>query len=101
MRSHPWALDSPAIEQAISHLGVVAKNGAEGVFVAVAPDGTAVALKVIDGSTRASIAIGLTLLSGVGAVDATAAAAVIESTAEPVLGGGLPVGALRVSVAVR
>ncbi|MBC7589846.1 MAG: asparaginase [Salinibacterium sp.] len=97
VRANSWALDSPAIAKAIEKVGVVAKNGAEGVFVALAPNGTAVALKMIDGSTRASIAVGLTLLASVGAVDATAAAAVITEVTEPVLGGGLPVGELRVA----
>ena len=97
VRANPWALDSPAIAKAIDQVGVVAKNGAEGVFVALAPNGTAVALKMIDGSTRASIAVGLTLLASVGAVDATAAAAVIAEVTEPVLGGGLSVGELRVA----
>ena len=100
VRANAWALDSAAIANVIEGAGVMAKNGAEGVFVAVAPDGTAVALKMLDGSTRASIAVGLTLLASVGAVDATAAAAVITQTTEPVLGGGVPVGELRVSTVV-
>ena len=97
VRVHSWALDSPAIATAIDELGVIAKNGAEGVFVGVAPNGTAVALKVIDGSTRASIAVGLTLLASTGAVDAVATASVIAVTAEQVLGGGARVGELRVA----
>ncbi|WP_309616502.1 asparaginase [Salinibacterium sp.] len=100
VRAHAWALDSPAIATAIDELGVVAKNGAEGVFVALAPNGSAVALKVIDGSTRASIAVGLALLASTGALDAEATASVIAATTEQVLGGGARVGALRVADAI-
>ena len=100
VRAHPWALDSPAVATAIDELGVVAKNGAEGVFVALAPNGSAVALKVIDGSTRASIAVGLALLASTGALDADATASIIAATTEQVLGGGARVGALRVADAI-
>lgn len=100
IRDDSWALDSPAIASVIDGLGLVAKNGAEGVFVAVARDGTSVALKVMDGSTRASITVGLALLASVGAVDAVTASAIAAGSAEPVLGGGDPVGELRASKAV-
>lgn len=100
IRADSWALDSPEVATVIDSLGLIVKNGAEGVFVAVTAEGTAVALKVMDGSMRASIAIGLSLLSSVGAVDATAAARVIQEVTEPVLGGGLPVGGLRVAPGV-
>lgn len=99
IRRAPWALDSPAVAAIIDGLGLVAKNGAEGVFVAMTPEGTSVALKMIDGSTRASIAVGLALLASVGAVDATTAAALAERVTEPVLGGGVRVGELRASPA--
>lgn len=100
IRADSWALDSPAIATVIDSLGLIAKNGAEGVFVAVTTAGTSVALKIMDGSTRASIAVGLSLLASVGAVDAAAAEAVIAKTIEPVLGGGLVVGGIRVTDAV-
>jgi L-asparaginase II len=92
IRANPWALDTPAVATVIGELGLVAKSGAEGVFVAGSPDGTAVALKILDGSQRASIPVALSLLVGVGAIDADDAARVVATTAEQVLGGGLPVG---------
>jgi L-asparaginase II len=98
IRADPWAFDSPAVATAIERLGVIAKAGAEGVFVAVAPDGTAVALKVIDGSMEPGLAVALTLLQRAGALPGDAVAAVLAEVAEPVLGGGEPVGALRVTV---
>jgi L-asparaginase II len=96
IRADAWALDSPAVAAVIDELGIIAKNGAEGVLVAAAPDGTAVALKVLDGSTRASIPVGLTLLAATGSIDAVTAQRLIAATTERVLGGGTPVGELRV-----
>jgi L-asparaginase II len=100
IRADSWALDSPAVATIIDYLGLVAKNGAEGVFVAVTAEGASVALKIMDGSTRASIAVGLTLLASVGAVDDAAARSAIAATIEPVLGGGNVVGGLHVTEAV-
>lgn len=97
IREHPWAIDSPAVATAIERLGVVAKAGADGVFVAAAPDGTAVAVKVADGSMAPGLPVGLTLLQRAGALPADAVADVLEQVAEPVLGGGAPVGSLRVT----
>jgi L-asparaginase II len=100
VRAHPWAIDGPgrANTVTIEKLGVIAKLGAEGVMVMGAPDGTAVAVKVLDGSLRAATAVALELLVSAGAIDADAAAEVEALTNEPVLGGGRPVGALRVSI---
>ncbi len=98
IRTHPWALDNPSVTAVIRETGLVAKSGAEGVFVAVAADGTTVALKVIDGSIRALVPVGLALLEQSGAVDAVAAARVVSETTERVLGGGEDVGVLRATV---
>lgn len=74
--------------------GVIAKGGAEGVIGMAAPDGHAVAVKVIDGNPRATTALGLTLLEKCG-VDVSAAE---ELRTVPVLGGGKPVGQLVVKI---
>ncbi|MES9544030.1 MULTISPECIES: asparaginase [unclassified Actinomadura] len=71
--------------------GSVAKGGAEGVFVAATAEGRAVAVKVIDGSPRATTAIALRALAALGA-DTTPADPL---GAVPVLGGGRPVGEIR------
>ncbi len=68
--------------------GVLAKGGAEGVIAMAAPDGHAVAVKVIDGNPRATTALALALLEKCG-VDVSAASALRQV---PVLGGGQPVG---------
>ncbi|WP_067820205.1 asparaginase [Actinomadura kijaniata] len=71
--------------------GSLAKGGAEGVLVAATAAGHAVAVKVIDGSPRATTAIALRALAALGA-DTSPAAALATV---PVLGGGRPVGEIR------
>lgn len=97
IRGHAWAIDGPARANtvAIERLGVIAKIGAEGVIVVAAPNGTTVALKMLDGSLRAATLVALELLVDAGALDPVAVAEVISLTTENVLGGGIPVGTLR------
>jgi L-asparaginase II len=71
--------------------GLVAKDGAEGVYAAALPDGRAVALKIADGSGRARAAVIVNALAGLG-VDTSA---VDDLRTVPVLGGGQPVGEVR------
>lgn len=93
---HPWTIagngrpDSVVIEE----LGVLAKTGAEGVLVLVAPDGTSVALKALDGSTRAIMLPGLQLLVATGAVDPARAEAVLPKLRLGITGGGQTVGGI-------
>jgi L-asparaginase II len=74
--------------------GVIAKGGAEGVIAMAAPDGHAVAVKVIDGNPRATTALGMALLEKCG-VDLSAAD---ELRRIPVLGGGERVGEIVVKL---
>jgi L-asparaginase II len=87
-----------ATTRAVASLGVLAKSGAEGVWCAVAPDGTAAAVKVLDGAHRAAAAVAVSLLAGVGAVDREGVAAFLADPALAVLGGGAEVGRVRVLV---
>lgn len=98
-----WALDGigRANTVVIEQLGLVAKGGAEGVLVVGAPDGTAVALKMLDGSPRATTLVALFLLASVGVISESDAERVGALTTDQVLGGGLPVGSIRVSELVR
>ena len=73
--------------------GLVCKDGAEGVFAAALPDGSAVAVKVADGAMRAATPV---LVGGLRALGVTAEVLDRLGTA-PVLGGGAPVGVLRPS----
>ena len=77
--------------------GTVCKGGAEGVLMAAATTGQAVAMKVTDGSPRATTMLALAVLGALG-VDVSAA---VAWTTVPILGGGVPVGEVRVSDEVR
>jgi L-asparaginase II len=77
--------------------GTICKGGAEGVLMAAAATGEAVAMKVIDGSPRATTLLALAVLGALG-VDVSAAQTLAT---EPVLGGGTPVGEIRVSDRLR
>jgi L-asparaginase II len=71
--------------------GLVAKDGAEGVYAAALPDGRAVALKVEDGGQRARPPVMAAALRAIG-VDA---AVLDDQETAVLLGGGVPVGAVR------
>jgi L-asparaginase II len=79
-----------AIHRAVP--GLVCKGGAEGVFAAGLPDGTGIALKIVDGAERGRRELMVAILRGLGihnpALDALATS--------PVLGHGKPVGEVRV-----
>lgn len=95
-----WAIDGPgrANSVVIDRLGTFAKGGAEGVMVMAAPNGTTVALKVLDGSARAATIVALTLLVQAGALTGAEVAAVLPDLHIEVLGGGRPVGTIRPTV---
>jgi L-asparaginase II len=71
--------------------GLIAKDGAEGVYAAALPDGRAVALKIDDGAQRARPPVMVAALRRLG----VAAPVLDELATTPVLGGGEPVGAVR------
>ena len=98
IKGDSWGLDRPAVARVIDELGVIAKNGAEGVFVAATADGAAVAVKVADGSSRAALPAGLTALARAGFVDAAVTERLVRDLSEKVLGAGVPVGELRVTL---
>jgi L-asparaginase II len=77
---------------------VFAKTGAEGVLVMVAPDGTTVALKMLDGSGRAATAVALRLLEREGALASSDVADAMTKLPLSVSGGGQIVGAIRPAV---
>jgi len=71
--------------------GLIAKDGAEGVYAAAMPDGRAVALKVDDGAQRARPPVMVAALRALGVH-----ADVLDELAEaPLLGGGVQVGVVR------
>lgn len=71
--------------------GLIAKDGAEGVYAAAMPDGRAVALKIADGASRARPPVMVEALARLG-VDVSS----LGELARPaVLGHGRPVGEVR------
>jgi L-asparaginase II len=72
--------------------GLLAKDGFEGVQVAALPDGRAIAVKIADGANRARIPVAAAALARAG-VDP---ALLTGFAGEPLLGGGKPVGSVRV-----
>ncbi|UVJ38870.1 asparaginase [Arthrobacter sp. CJ23] len=102
MLDYPWAVQGRGEANTIvmDELGVIAKIGAEGVLVLATPKGATAAVKMLDGNLRATTLVGLTLLAVAGAVDIPGVSSVLEKVVEPVLGGGRPVGKIRLGHAV-
>jgi L-asparaginase II len=94
MTGHPEMVGGPSrdVTQFMQEVpGLMAKDGAEGVFAAALPDGRAIALKVSDGANRARPPLMVTALGWLG-FDTTVLA---ERVAEPIRGHGQVVGTVR------
>jgi len=74
--------------------GLVAKEGADGVMVLGLPDGRAAAAKIADGSNLARRSVTVEMLRRLGVDVDGALAPVRDRVLVPVLGHGVPVGAL-------
>ncbi len=100
MRAHPWYVGGTGrdVTQLMEGIpGLVAKDGAEGVYAAALPDGSSVAVKIEDGAGRARTPVLVAALRALGCD-----APVLEEFATtPVLGGGRVVGEVRVTGALR
>jgi L-asparaginase II len=99
MREHPFFVGGTGhVNTEVMRLvpGTVCKGGAEGVIVAAHANGAAVAVKVIDGSPRATTVLALAALNALG-VDTEPAAGL---RTVPVLGAGRPVGAVELGGAL-
>jgi len=100
MRAYPdWTSGTHRPESALMEAvpGLLLKSGAEGVVAFALPDGSAAAVKVEDGATRALPAVTAALLRslGVGAAAGADDAALDRIASVPVLGGGHAVGHIR------
>ncbi|CDJ99437.1 L-asparaginase II [Microbacterium sp. C448] len=102
VRENPWTIAGPDQPDTLiaERLGVFAKLGAEGVQVAVAPDGTTVALKMLDGGQRAAPIVALTLLQTAGALSAADVTLVANDLHLDIRGGSEIVGRIRPTVGV-
>ena len=74
--------------------GLLVKRGAEGVIAFALPDGRAGALKIDDGGARARIPVAIGALRALGINGAA-----LDKLTTPVLGGGVPVGEVRATLA--
>jgi L-asparaginase II len=97
MSAHPEVVggtrrDVTAFMRAIP--GLIAKDGAEGVYVAALPDGTGMAIKVEDGADRARQVALASILTGLG----VPAARLAHLAALPLLGGGAVVGSVAAAI---
>jgi len=100
MTTHPVLLGGPGrdVTELIQLVpGLVAKDGAEGVYAAALPDGRAVAIKVADGASRARPPIMLAALRAMD-VDVSAVEPLVRQT---ILGHGREVGEVRITAALR
>ena len=70
------------------------------MLLLAAPDGTAVALKMLDGSNRGTTLVGLQLLVAAGAVDVSRVQQLLPRLGLEVLGGGVLVGEIMVGAGV-
>lgn len=95
-----WAIagEGLANTRVIDSLGGIAKIGAEGLVVISTPDGTTAAVKIVDGSMRATTPVALTALMRVGAVDQKTGQNLVDEFSEVVRGGTTPRGGLRVTL---
>lgn len=100
LASNAWALDGPGRANTITidTIGGIAKIGAEGLVVIGTPAGVAVAVKIIDGSMRATTPVALEALLRVGAIESAQKERILDQMTEPVMGGERIIGGLRVQI---
>ncbi len=100
LAENAWALDGPGRANTITieTIGGIAKIGAEGLVVIGTPAGVAVAVKVLDGSMRATTPVALAALVQVGAIQSTQQERILAQMTDPVMGGERIIGGLRVQI---
>ncbi|GAA4688452.1 MULTISPECIES: asparaginase [Kocuria] len=99
MLDYPEYVQGPGRSNTVimEELDVITKLGAEGVLGLGTRGGWSVAIKMLDGSSRANALVGLTLLAQVGAISADDAARVLDKVLHPITGAGKPVGAIKLA----
>ena len=98
VRDNSWAIDGEGRDNTVTieTLGGIAKIGAEGLVVIGTPEGVAVAVKILDGSMRATSLVALAALEKAGAISAEQATVLSARMAHPVTGGEAIIGGLEV-----
>lgn len=87
------------VTSAIEQLDAVVKNGAEGVLAIGLRSGASVAVKILDGSSRAAFLVALELLARTGFIPREQAERVLAEVMCPMTSGGEPVGEIRLGAA--
>ena len=96
MLAHPWAVgDTKSPDGLIMEHGMVAKLGAEGIFVIGLKTGHGVAVKIADGSLRAAPLVALKLLQRNGLIDDATFASLHSELTVKSMGGSESLGELR------
>ncbi len=98
VRDNSWAIDGEGRDNTVTieTLGGIAKIGAEGLVVIGTPDGVAVAVKILDGSMRATSLVAIAALEKTGAISTQQATTLSARMAHPVTGGEAIIGGLEV-----
>jgi len=98
VRENSWAIDGEGRDNTVTieTLGGIAKIGAEGFVVMGTPEGVAVAVKILDGSMRATSLVALAALENTGAISTEKATSLSARMAHPVTGGDAIIGGLEV-----
>jgi L-asparaginase II len=98
VRDNSWAIDGEGRDNTVTieTLRGIAKIGAEGLVVIGTPEGVTVAVKILDGSMRATSLVALAALEKAGAISAEQATVLSARMAHPVTGGEAIIGGLEV-----
>jgi L-asparaginase II len=98
MLENPWAVgDQDTPDAVLMRAGYVAKLGAEGVLGIGTPDGHGIAIKIADGSHRASALVAIGLMRKNGLLTRNGFDFLWNGLAPQVLGGGSVVGEFRLA----
>ena len=99
LKANGWAIgDREAADSLMLDAGLIAKVGAEGVYVVGTADGHGLAIKIADGSMRAMAAVAVAILAKHELISADAAAELTAKVTPRVLGGATEVGRLEVMI---
>jgi L-asparaginase II len=100
VKDNSWALDGEGRDNTVTidTIGGIAKIGAEGLVAMTTPEGVGVAVKILDGSMRATTLVALSALASVGAISDRAHTRLAEVLAVPVTGGEATIGGLRATI---
>jgi L-asparaginase II len=99
MKEHAWVVDDhDAIDTMLLEQGMIAKIGAEGVFVVGLESGQGIAIKIADGSLRAAALVAIKILLDNGLLEQKAHKELHSKLELSVFGGQKIIGSLEVAI---